>query len=175
MIQEFDILEPEFDRSFVAKQKKKAKSMQRKESKEQKKQQQQQQQRQIVHEPRPAMKLNDFHLVDSLHNHDSSFTKVESKSQKLLRKGNKGESSPMNNNGLYNGSLDKLDEISISGPRPDARDSSRGSVRDSVFVTKSEHAKRAEHPQRRKSLQHVIQPAGKVNATSQELKITILH
>ncbi len=161
VVQEFSILEPGIERITTNKQKKKVKSTQRKESKEQKKQQQQQQQHQVVRDTQPSLKLRDFELAESISN-DNSFTKVESKAQKFLRKGNKVEPAPINNNQGYNGSLDILDEIAICGPKPDARDTgSRTYKLEPLSRTKSDQSKRMDPPQRRRSLQHV-QPGTKV-------------
>ncbi len=162
VIQEFSILEPGVDRGVVSKPKKKVKPAQRKEPKETKKQQQPQQP--IVYEPQPSMKLRDFELFEAGH-HDNSFTKVESKSQKFLRKGNKVEPAPFNNNPGYSESLDRLDDIQISGPRPDMRDLGKGHKSESLPRTK-DHPKRLEAPPRRRSLQHMMQHGAKVNFTN---------
>lgn len=149
VIQEVSILDPENDRALLAKQKKKIKSGQKKETKEQKRQQQQQ----LVKEPQPVMKLSDFELAE-VHSHDNSFTRVESKAHKFLRKGNKVEPAPVNDDVMYQGSLDRLDEISISGPRPDGREGTRKSEASSKVKPE---LRRIDVPQRRKSQQHVVQ------------------
>ena len=172
VIKEVSILDEENDRVVLGKQKKKVRSGPKRETKEQKKSQQQQHQQQqqqhqegiIKEDGKPSMKLSDFSLVEHQNQLDSTFTKVESKAHKILRKGNKVEPAPVSDNATYSGSLDRLDEISISGPRPDGRELTRMSKTESKV--KHEHSKRIELPSRKKSQQNSLnvaqQPVPKV-------------
>ena len=149
IIKEVSILDEENDKAIIGKSKKKVKTAPKKEAKEQKKQQT------PIKETKPALKLSDFSLAEQRNPSDGAFTKVESKSHKLLRKGNKVEPAPVSEN-TYSGSLDRLDEISISGPRPDGREGSRANRNESK--AKEEFSKRIDLPPRKKSQQSALNP-----------------
>ena len=165
VIQEVSILDEESSKATVGKQKKKLKSAPKKETKELKKQQQQQQKQQqqqqqtINKEMKPKLSLIDTSLVSQQNSSDSSFTKVESRAHKLLRKGNKVEPAPMVSNVTHSDSIDRLDEISISGPRPDGRDLIRTSRNEPSSKTKQDSGKRNDIPPRKKSQQNAPQLA----------------
>eukprot|EP00795_Rhopilema_esculentum_P000911 gene911-10667_t len=152
VIKEVSILDTENERSLLAaRSKKKTKSGSKKDAKEQKKQQTSTTHAQpMVKEPQSGMKLYDFELA-SQQIPENAFTKVESKAHKLLRKGNKVEPAP--DTVIYHGSLDRLDEISISGPRPDGRD--KGSRNE--LKVKQDNSKRTDVGQKRKLQQPVQQ------------------
>ena len=154
VIKEVSILDTENERSLLgARSKKKTKSGPKKDAKEQKKQQTSTTQAQpLVKEPQSGMKLYDFELA-AQQIPENAFTKVESKAHKLLRKGNKVEPAP--DAVIYHGSLDRLDEISISGPRPDGRDNSKGSRNE--LKIKQDNSKRTDVGQKRKLQQPVQQ------------------
>jgi len=165
VIQEVSILDEESSKATVGRQKKKLKSAPKKETKELKKQQQQQQKQQqqqqqtISKEVKPKLSLIDTSLVGQQNSSDSSFTKVESRAHKLLRKGNKVEPAPMVSNVTHSDSIDRLDEISISGPRPDGRDLIRTSRNEPSSKTKQDSGKRNDIPPRKKSQQNAPQLA----------------
>ena len=166
VIQEFSILDEESSRATSGKQKKKLKSAPKKETKElkkqqlqQQKQQQQQQQQTVSKEVKPKLSLIDTSLVGQQNSSDSTFTRVESRAHKLLRKGNKVEPAPIVSSATHSNSIDRLDEISISGPRPDGRDLIRASRNEPSSKTKQDSGKRNDIPPRKKSQQSASQLA----------------
>ena len=166
VIKEVSILDEENDKAVLGKQRKKFRSGPKKEPKEQKKQQPQpqpqpqsqpQQQPVTMKEVKPVLDLGNSNLADQLTHSDSTFTKVESRAHKLLRKGNKVEPAPVVSPSSHSDSLDRLDEISISGPRPDGRDLIKLNRIESLSKAKSDNGKRIEIPPRKKSQQNASQ------------------
>ena len=154
VIKEVSILDEENDKISLGKPKKKLRSGPKKEAKEPKKIQQQ---TVTVKETKPTLNLSNSNLPDQQNSSDGTFTKVESRAHKLLRKGNRVEPAPIVSSTSHSDSLDRLDEISISGPRPDGRELMRVNRSEFSSKVKPDNNKRVDIPPRKKSQQNVSQ------------------